>query len=82
MNVKFGLTITMKELAASKATRTSGHDIACRIIESMRESLRTATFVNIGDKPQLAKVLHSYKNSLDHGETIDLDNLLSEIVGV
>jgi hypothetical protein len=38
--------------------------------------------VNIGEKLQLAEVLHWYKNNLDHGKTVDIHNHFSEIVGV
>ncbi len=49
MKESLELSIAMKELADNKLTMNSVHDIACRIIESMREDLRTATFANIGD---------------------------------
>ncbi len=44
--------------------------------------MRTAVFPNIAEKNELAGVIQSYKTSRDQGETLDLENLLSEIVAV
>jgi hypothetical protein len=82
MQENLELSIAMKELVDNKLTMSSDHDIACRIIESIGEGLRTATFANLGEKPQLAQILHSFKGNQDHGETINLDVLHSEVVGV
>jgi hypothetical protein len=69
MKENLELSVAMKELADNKLTMDSNHDSTCRTIESMREGLRAATFAHIGDKLQLAQVLHSFKGNLDHGET-------------
>jgi hypothetical protein len=82
MQENLELSIAMKEFVDNKFTMSSDHEIACRIIESMREGLRTATFANLGEKLQPAQILHSFKGNRDHGETINLDVHHSEVVGV
>ncbi len=78
------LSIAMQEMpvADSKISKTFDHDIANRMIDSMLEGLCKATFGNIAEKTQLAEILQTYKTSRDAGDTIDLDNFLSEIVSV
>ena len=44
--------------------------------------MRTAVFPNIAEMNELAGMIQSYKTSRDQGETLDLENLLSEIVAV
>ena len=82
MKEKMELSIAMQEMADSKISKTFDHDIANRMIDSMRSGLRNATFGNIAEKTQLAEILQTYKTSRDAGDTIDLDNFLSEIVSV
>jgi hypothetical protein len=76
--------IAMQELADNKISETFDHDIANRKIDLMRAGLSNTTFGNIDEKTQLAEILQMYKTvtSRDAGDTIDLDNLLSKIVGI
>ncbi len=82
MKEKMELPIAMQEMADSKISKTFDHDIANRMIDSMLSGLRNATFGNITEKTQLAEILQTYKTSRDAGDTIDLNNFLSEIVNV
>jgi hypothetical protein len=85
MKEKMELSIAMHEMADSKISKTFDHDIANRMIDSMRSVLRNVTFGNIAEKTQvtqLAEILQTYKTSRDAGDIIDLDNFLSEIVSV
>ena len=72
----------MLELADNKISKTHDHDLANRIIDSFRAGLRTAGFQNIAEKNELATVLQAFKAARDQGEILDLEILLSEIVGV
>jgi hypothetical protein len=82
MKEKMELSIVMQELADNKISKTFDHDIATRIIDSMLARLRNTTFGNIAEKTQLAEILQTYRTSRDAGDAIDLDNYLSEVVGV
>jgi hypothetical protein len=44
----------MQEMADSKISKTFDHDIANRMLDSMRAGLRNATFGNIAEKTQQA----------------------------
>ncbi len=50
---KMALSIAMPELPDNKISKTFDHDIASRIIDSMRAGLRNTTFGNIAEKPNL-----------------------------
>ena len=65
MKEKMELSIAMQEMpvADSKISKTFDHDIANRMIDSMRAGLRNATFGNIAEKTQLAGILQTYKTS-------------------
>ena len=82
MKEKLELSIAMLELAGNKISKTHDHDIANRFIDSFRAGLRTAVFQNIAEKNKLAAALQTYKAVRDQGEILDLEILLSEIVGV
>jgi hypothetical protein len=82
MKEKLELSIAMLELADNKISKTHDHDTANRIIDAYRSGLRTAVFQNIAEKNELAAVLQTYKASRDQGNTLDLEILLGEIVGV
>jgi hypothetical protein len=82
MKEKMELSIAMQEMADSIISKTFDHDIANRMIDSLRSGLRNATFGNIAKKTQLAEILQTYKTSRDAGDTIDLDNFLSKIVSL
>jgi hypothetical protein len=82
MKEKMELSIAMQEMADSKISKTLHHDIANRMIDSMLSGLCNATFGNIAKKTQLAEISQTYKTSRDAGDTIDLDNFLSEFVSV
>ena len=82
MRDKLELSIAMLELADNKISKTHEHDIADRMIDSFRAGLRTAVFENIAEKNELAAVLQTFKASRDQGEILDLEILLSDIVGV
>ncbi len=82
MKEKMELSIAMQEMADSKISKTFDHDIANRTIDSMLSGLHTDTFGNIAEKTQLAEILQTYRTSRDAGDTVDLDNFLSEIVSV
>jgi hypothetical protein len=82
MKEKLELSIAMLELADNKISQTHDHDTANRIIDSYRAGLRTAVFQNIAEKNELAAVLQTYTSARDQGEILDLEILLSEIVGV
>jgi hypothetical protein len=79
---KLELLIAMLELADNKISKTHDHDTANRIIDSYRAGLRNAEFQNIAEKNELAAVLQTYKAARDQGDILNLENLLSEIVGV
>ena len=83
MKQKLELSIAMLELADNKIskTRTHDHDIANRMIDSFRTGLRNVAFQNIA-RNEMAIVLQAFKLSRDNGEILDLELLLSEIVGV
>ena len=72
----------MIELADNKISKTHDHDLANRIIDSFPCGLRTAVFQNFAEKNELAAVLQTYKAARDQGEILDLEILLSKIVGV
>jgi hypothetical protein len=72
----------MLELADNKISKTHDHDTANRIIDSYRAGLRNAEFQNIAEKNELASVLQTYKAARDQGDILNLENLLSEILGV
>ncbi len=76
------LDMDIRTLCTVMVTKAFDHDIANRMIDSMRSGLRNATFGNVVEKTQLAEILQTYKTSRDAGDTIDLDNFLSEIVSV
>ena len=82
MNEKLELSIAVIDLADNKIPKTHDHDIANRIVDSFRSGLRTAVFQNIAEKNELAAVLQMYKAARDQGKILDLEILLSEIVGV
>jgi hypothetical protein len=82
MKEKMELSIAMQEMADSKISKTFDHGTTNRMIDSMWSGLRNATFGNIAEKTQLAETLQTYKTSRDAGDTIDLDNFLSENVSV
>ncbi len=52
------------------------------MIDSARTGLRKANFLNIAEKNDSAAVPQMYKTSRDQGETVDLEYLLSDLVGV
>ncbi len=54
---KMELSIAMQELADNRISKSVDHDIANRIIDSMRAGLRNTTFGNIAEKAQLAEIL-------------------------
>ena len=82
MKEKLELLIAMLELADNKISKTHDHDTANRIIDSYRAGLRNAEFQNIAEKNELASVLQTYKAARDQGDILNLENLLTEIVGV
>ena len=82
MKDKLELSLAMLELACNNTSKYQDDEIANRIIDSFRAGLRTAVFENIAEKNELATVLQSFKESRDQGEILDLEILLSEIVGV
>ena len=75
------LSIAMLELADNKVSKTFDHDTANRIIDSYRAGLRKAEFENVTVKNELATMLQTYKMSRDQGEILDLEILLSDIMG-
>ena len=81
MEDKLELSTAMLELADNKVSKTFDHAIANRTIDSYRAGLRKAEFENIADKNELATVLQTYKMSRDQGGILDLDILLSDIMG-
>ena len=81
MKDKLELSIAMLELADNKVSNTFDHDIANRIIDSYRAGLRKAEFENIAEKNELATILQTYKMSRDQGKILDLEILLSDIMG-
>ena len=79
---KLELSIAILELADNKISKTHDHDIANRIIDSFQAGLRTEVFQNITEKNERATVLQAFKAASDQGEVLDLEFLLSEILGV
>ena len=75
MKEKMDLSIAMQEMADSKISKTFDHDIANRMIDSMRACLRNATFGNIAEKTQLAEILQTYKTSGDGNKDVFFSSL-------
>ena len=81
MKEKLELSLAMLELASNNTSKYQDEEISSRIIDSFRAGLRKAEFENIVEKNELAMVLQTFKMYRDQGETIDLEILLSEIMG-
>jgi len=81
MKEKLELAIAMSEMANSSFTRASDHDIASRMVECFRGAFSKAQFANACESLQLATVLQTAKSALDNGETLNVDILMSDIVG-
>ena len=81
MKEQLELGIAMSEMANNKFARASDHEIACRVVECGRNGYAKAKFVNACEGLQLAAVFQDAKTAIDNGKTLDIDILLTNIVG-
>ena len=81
MKEKLELAIAMSKMANSAFTRASDYDIACRIVECSRNAFPKATCANPCESLQPAGVLQTAKTAIENGEALNIDILLSNIVG-
>ena len=71
----------MLGLVDNKLSKSYDHDIASRIIDSMRAEHRISVCPNVADKSDVESISELCKMERDSGNTIDLVNLLPYLAG-